>query len=226
MRRTSRIFFATLIAAGRSRWCVRAGPGAMQVQAGRDGSRRGRAIPLVGAFLAGVIGGRILEQDDRTDDRTPAWSGVVHVGGESVAAELIPKGDYELPYGYELCVTPAGAPRGRCVSVTDSNDIDARLESTSVLDLLIVLSGSDRPLDLPDGVEVPFGSRRIQGVLVAVDMADDCVSFSVPDPTGGTSQMIVQRTIYETQGETVSWSLEPASAVGYDDNDESCLRLT
>jgi len=192
---------------------------------GQGGSRRGRAIPFIAVFLAGVIGGRSLEWDNGTDDRTPVWSGVVHVDGELVAAELIPKGDYELPYGFELCATPAGAPHGRCVEVTDSNGIDARLEPTSTGDLLIVLSGSDRHLDLPDGVEVPFGSRAVHGALVAVDMAGDCVSFPVTNPTGATSLMSVQRTIYETQGETVSWDMRPASAADNGDG-QFCHRLS
>jgi hypothetical protein len=111
------------------------------------------------------------------------------------------------------------------VEVTDSNGIDARLEPTSTGDLLIVLSGSDRPPDLPDGVEVPFGSRAVHGALVAVDMAGDCVSFPVTNPTGATSLMSVHRTIYETQGETVSWEVRPASAADAGDG-QFCHRLS
>jgi hypothetical protein len=183
----------------------------MRVPVGQGGSRRGRAIPLVVAFLVGVAaGGLILDRDNETEDLAPVWSGVVRVDGEPVAAELLPEGD-----GYELCATPSGAPPSRCVEVTDSNGIDARLEPTSTMDLLIVLSGSDRPLDFADGVEVPFGSRSVHGALVAVDTAGDCVSFSVPDPTGGTSHMTVSRTVHDAEG---------MSAVDNGDG-ESCHRL-
>ena len=143
----------------------------------------------------GRRGGLILDRDNETEDLAPVWSGVVRVDGEPVVAELLPEGD-----GYELCATPSGAPPSRCVEVTDSNGIDARLEPTSTMDLLIVLSGSDRPLDFADGVEVPFGSRDVHGALVAVDTAGDCVSFSVPDPTGGTSHMTVSRTVHDARG--------------------------
>jgi hypothetical protein len=111
------------------------------------------------------------------------------------------------------------------VQVTDSNDIDARLDATPSGDLLIVLSGADRPLAVPHGVEVPFGARNIHGVLVRLDLADgDCVSFRVPDPGGGTGRMSVWRTVPEPAGESRRGSLKPASSYGGDE--ESCHQLS
>lgn len=198
----------------------------MAAQVEQGATRRAQGVPLLAVFLAGLVVGPMLTSDDQPFDRTPVWSDVVHVDGEPFAAELIPKGDRELPYGYELCASPPGGSHGDgCVQVTDSNGIDARLDETPSGDLLIVLSGADRPLSVPNGVEVPFGARNIQGVLVRLDLADgDCVSFRVPDPAGGTGRMSVWRTIGEPEGELVSWTFKPVSSYG--GGEESCHRLS
>jgi hypothetical protein len=165
------------------------------------------AVAIAAVVLLAVLLTRLGARSATSAD-PELWTGATHVQGRNLHVTLS-GGDR-----YELCLE-SGDDRACAVLLYGAADVDARLQAFGDEMLVVVLAGVDRPLRFDRAVGIPLGEHPVHGAVVPVPGDSQCVSLTVPNPDGGTTQLIAHQPV-EAGEQPAATAVDP---------DTSCISI-